>query len=383
MEDLNFYGDCDAKIEKAEQPQIGKQNTVSKKATEKKEAKTFLKEIYKKSEASRKQIEKSHSIKRCDCRVVENAGLLYNDHSACYERFCCNHKCKEFPLGSVAYFICDEKLEDLYIPEKAKVHFGIVQEHFSDRTALQLYKVNVVEKIDGVPTSEIFFPTEWVRLPKKWDYNTSFFKLTYERDERAKEVFINSPESIIEGIKSGALIKQRNIHEYTYGIVTSDDPQFRKEIDIPKGCYRIERKYGQGFTEHDTISLYFNRLFHTYEEAKQSLDEIITRRKNEIERITNLTDYEYAVEEIERVVNLYQGLCKKSDEEANQYKDWLLSLKNIERVEVRLHYQEIQWRYTIPAGYKSCVRKSQKWNYIDLRDTTHWSNEAFVRHLSE
>lgn len=305
----------------------------------------------------------------CNGGMMDN---LYNDYCKTAR---CNHKCKEFPVGSVAYFIkYDER------SNKFEIKFGIVEEHYSNETILQLYSLKTVEKINGIPTDEIDFPTQWEKLPKDYSHDTQLFEHTVELDRRGENVFINSPESIIKGIEDGILIEEKQNYDCCYKAEFSDDKDTNEYV--PRDCYRIQKKWLCNHYEPTVIGIKLEKLFHTYEQAKEKARQIQTERQKERDRINNLTDYEYVVEEIERVVSFFKAVCGVSDKKTQEYKEWLLSLDNLEKVEVRFHFNCIQWRYVTPPHKK--LNKPNKWKEIELGDyLQYWSDEAIEKHFAK
>ena len=53
---------------------------------------------------------------------------------------------------------------------------------------------------------------------------------------------------------------------------------------------------------------------------------------------------------------LWEGLSGSSENEVKQYRDWLLGMKNVEDIEVRLSGGNIQWKYW----------KNKRWMNIEL-----------------
>ena len=75
-----------------------------------------------------------------------------------------------------------------------------------------------------------------------------------------------------------------------------------------------------------------------------------------LERMANMSEYDWAVELIEQTLNQWKTFQNATDEEVNGYRTWLLSMKNVEDIETRMSLGNIQWKYL----------KNKKWNNIVL-----------------
>lgn len=105
-------------------------------------------------------------------------------------------------------------------------------------------------------------------------------------------------------------------------------------------------------TSYNSCSIRPDKVYFTYQEAKAEVEEYLT----EFRRQAALSDYEWAVEEIDKTLNHWKKFQDATDEEVNVYRDWLLSMKNVEEIETRISLGNIQWKY----------EKNKKWNNIVL-----------------
>ena len=63
-----------------------------------------------------------------------------------------------------------------------------------------------------------------------------------------------------------------------------------------------------------------------------------------------------AVEAIDKTLNHWKVFQDATDEEVSSYRKWLLSMKDVEKIETRMSLGNIQWKY----------EKNKKWNNIVL-----------------
>lgn len=248
---------------------------------------------------------------------------------------------KEISVGSVAYFLTPDKTG------KKSIKFGVVEGHYSSEICLQLYDFCERRLIDGVPVEMIEFPTKWQKLPKGWSYDTKLFQLgfrdlpSYDTEllqlgfralpGYTRTILINNPIEILQAIKDGILVKVQDIDYW----------HFESVIDKNKG-WRIERKppyYGEIHPSYASIRR--DEVYATYEQAKSALD----AEEAELKRQAALSDYDWSVEQIDRVLNRWAKLNGVSDEEKQKCRDRILSLDKVEDVEVRLTSDGIQWKY--------------------------------------
>lgn len=240
---------------------------------------------------------------------------------------------KNFPIGTVVYFVEQEKNGFRKV-----VRFGTVLEHYSGEIAIQLYDFKETRTINGIPYNEFETPTRWKKLPKNWTYNTELFKLSNEKlNITTKDL---SPESIITEINAGNLVPVNKI-DYSY---------IEVEYDNHSG-YRLVRKYESYDYHADIICVQWNKIYATWEEAQKIVDEY----DSEMERQKNLSDYDWSVEQIDNALNRWVNFYNISSEEKESIRNRLLALGNIEDLEVRIFGQRIQWKYW----------KNKKWNNME------------------
>ena len=86
------------------------------------------------------------------------------------------------------------------------------------------------------------------------------------------------------------------------------------------------------------MSIVSPKLYFKYDEAKKVVDENIA----EFKRQASLTNYEWAVEKIDNILGWWKFLNGATNEDVEIYRNWILSLKNVEDVDVRICQNNIQ-----------------------------------------
>lgn len=107
--------------------------------------------------------------------------------------------------------------------------------------------------------------------------------------------------------------------------------------------------YGEDSSTGETVPN--SKLYRTFEEAAKERDEIITEYK----RQAALTDYEWSVEQIDKVLGLWKYMTSASQEQYDNVRSRLLAMKNVEDLVVRHGISGLQWKY----------EKNSRWSNIE------------------
>lgn len=243
---------------------------------------------------------------------------------------------KRFNPGDIVYW-CHQRGHEY------SVHYGMVDEQFSDAVVIDYIVPRERRRVDGVPINEFHSEQRYRKLPKGWTYNTKLFELTWDDfapEEKEFVLDISKPETLKEAYDKGYLVKDNTIF---HGVI---------EAEITKDGFRIVKKYPRDLYHIDHVSIRPDKVYFTYEEAKKEVDENIA----EFHRQAALSDYEWSVEQIDKTLKRLQIINAVSDKEVKAYRDWLLGMKDVENIETRLWGNKIQWKYW----------KNTRWNYIEL-----------------
>ena len=239
---------------------------------------------------------------------------------------------KRFNQGDIVYWCRQEG-------HTYTVEFGMVDEQFSDAVYVDLLALRENRFINGVLVTDFQSETKYKKLPKDWTYNTVLWKETYD-------------ESLVADAKGKLISNPQDVKDlYDKGVLVKSSTKFHGEIEaeITNDGYRIVKKHPmwrKPIITHTSIRP--DRLYYTYDEA---LQEVITHQE-ELKRQASLSDLEWSIEQIDKV--LRRSMLSKDD--AAKYREWLLSMSNVEDIEVRLFGGDIQWKY----------EKNKKWNSIEL-----------------
>lgn len=269
---------------------------------------------------------------------------LLNENKGCVsDKPCtnnCNIQCKIFPIGSIVYYV-----EKLLLASKTPyyVNWGVVKEHYPGQVTLQLYEPRDLRTIEGVPIKEFHTPTKWRKLPKDWSYDSKLFTID---TPNVKTPCCNNQEEILKMIQDGVLVE----------VIENDHAEFHAEISKTNG-WRIIRTYNyhavwQSSLPKNRITMNVTDLYSTYDEAQAVINDIYAEWKRQSE----LSDYEWSVEQIDKVLDKWSGIHHIDAETKNRYRDWILQLDKVENVEIRTSNGEVEWKYW----------KNTRWKTIQL-----------------
>lgn len=257
----------------------------------------------------------------------------------------------EFPNGSVAYYIYYRGLG------KLGVEFGIVEENYADSVALHLYTFPDGRCIDGIPWDRYETPSEWRRIPKSskvlgetlCDCLSQRTTIQYppifeeNKDLIGRIVTRTTPdtlsEDVLEAVQKGILVSR--------DAVRSVVPE--TESDSRRCYYRITADWRSAPYRPTYITMYLHELYHTYRDAQEEIE----RRRQEAIRLQNLSDYDFAVEEIDRTLDRWKAVYRIPDDVVRETRQKLLSLPETENVLVRLYMGNVEWRYERNKKWKS------------------------------
>ena len=234
---------------------------------------------------------------------------------------------KRFNKGDIVYWCHREEYG-------YSVQYGLVDEQFSDAVIVDYIVPRERRIIDGIPIDEFKSEERYRKLPKGWTYNTKLFELTNEvLGEEEKEFLenckINNPKRIKEAYNKGYLVKKAKIFGGNI------------ESEVTNKGFRIVKKWPMFVPYITHVSIRPDKVYFTYEEAKKEADDNIA----ELNRQAELSEYDWCVEQIDKTLSRFKFYKGLSDEEINQYREWILGLDNIENIETRISGGEIQWRY--------------------------------------
>lgn len=250
---------------------------------------------------------------------------------------------KRFCQGDIVYWCGRDRFG------KPQVKWGMVDEQFSDAVCIDFLDRKENRYIDGIPIYEYYLNQstyKYKKLPKGWTWNTKLYEVETreipEEEELLKNARIDDPVAIKKLYDAGLLVKC--------------ETKFRGTIhtNIEKGKgYKVVLEYPlwEKFQEERT-SVRPDKVYSTYKEAQDEVDAI----NAEFLRQSQLSDYDWAVEEIDKTLDHWMIATGSTPEERNKYREWILAMDHVEDIETRVSMGYIQWKYY----------DKKKWNDIEL-----------------
>lgn len=223
------------------------------------------------------------------------------------------------------------------------VEYGMVIDHYSDSVLLDILDIAERRKVDGKPIEQMPFIGEWHKLPKGWTYNTKLFDITTDYSDFPEWVWgikIDDPEQLKRAYDEGYLVKAKT---KTCGHV---------ETEITKQGYRLVVRGDTPSKRGKTHAIQPKLVYSTFAEAKAEVDAYMA----ELHRQSELTDYEWSVEQIDKELDKWQRNYSIADDIKKLYRDWILSLKNVEEISVRIFYGKPQMKR----------EKQRTWHNIEI-----------------
>lgn len=247
----------------------------------------------------------------------------------------------EFPIGSVVYFVDKYRVDPYTRSAKWCVSYGIVDENYTYEVCVQLLDWRDTTLVNGIPKKELVTPTRWQKLPNGWSYDTKLIDITIPSIKFDRQDYrIENPSDILEMYNKGYLVK----------VEDNDYYDIRTEVTKKDG-WRIVRsiEYGDAGKHPNYKSLNLRDVYKTYQEAQNVIDE----HEKELRRQAELTDYEWAVEQIDRELNRATAI---TDLERQQIRDWILQRYRVEDIEFRYAFGTFEWKYL----------KNKKWMEVGV-----------------
>ena len=245
----------------------------------------------------------------------------------------------KFQSGDVVYWVGRHR----HSPYEYYVDYGIVDEEFSDAVCIDRLHIRDNRYINDVPYKEFPSVTKWQKLPKGWTYNTELFAMEWRNNDWAvlNTLRIDNPEDIKKALELGILVYLKDY----------DQTVPHSEIDKKIG-WRIRKEHDDSVYVYPHVILQKDNAFKTYAEAQAVID----AQEAEWKRQSELTDEEWAVEQIDHDLQRWAKIYSKSPEEVQKVRDFLLGMDKVEDIETRVFDGDFQWKYW----------KNKKWRTIVL-----------------
>ena len=232
---------------------------------------------------------------------------------------------RHLPIGTIVYYI--EKRGDY----NWTINWGKIIDHYPSVVVLELYDNRETRIVDGIPYDDLPWRTPFKKLPKKWSYDTKLYNMSYveypkEIKDEMDSLDFSKPQNIQKAIDKGYIVPKSKI----------DYSHIEVEIKRNEG-YRLCKKTYQDEYHPPTATEKIWEIFTDYCDAQKYREEHYA----EINFEANMTDYEWAVYQIDRTLStsLYDETRKM------EVREILLGMDKVEDIETRFSFGGIQWKY--------------------------------------
>lgn len=278
-----------------------------------------------------------------------------------YKEFCKKER-PEMNVGDIAYWV------EGNFQHGWKVKFGVIDEIYHDGYIANYITSNKYLKVwlDGklhiikdCKTMYSYFENlSWRKLPSNWTYDTILFRHEYVlADETAGNVSIKDSEQIKTMLNNKKLIREKDSLTHSHLVTSTIDDGKWKPVLETKGFYNKPSIIPSDIFLDKTMT------FDNYDDAKILADKI----KQEQTFISSMNDKDYA---IFGIINNLDRACHCStyltENDAKKIHKYMLTRKDIARIESRVTSEGFQWRYF----------DEKKWHTVKpdtlLNDGTKW-----------
>ena len=233
---------------------------------------------------------------------------------------------------------------------RREIRWGVVDDEFTDGVLVSRYVVKDYQTCDGVSVRDIEFPTKWKQLPKGWTWNTRLFEsgcsLVGEELDLANRFIrgeFDGNKDMLRGmIAEGILVPALDTMHFDNGHV---------EAEVEDGRFRLVYRHNKWSHEIGQATYRWNELYSTYQVAES----VIEAEVAEWQRISNLSDYDYAVWDMDDRLRKWRT-PNMTDEYIAKIREWLLQLKDFEDYEFR----------GVAGGFQYKKAKNQKWLTVGI-----------------
>lgn len=238
-------------------------------------------------------------------------------------------------VGKVVYFV---ELRG----RNPQVRYGIItaiDKNVVDPVMVDFLELREHRYVKGIPIEE-FNDTQWRKIPKEWRGDSRLietglvYRLHSWEQELLKKCTMDNPESIKELYDKGILVTKDKIVGWHIETEINRNNEYRIVKKIPHWTIT----YGED--KRTFTSLSESNVYLTYKEALEAKKAIEDKWKAE----AALSDYEWSIREIDKV------LCFFPEADRGKYKEKLLSMENVEDLEIRKRLEKLEYRYFTPKS---------------------------------
>lgn len=238
-------------------------------------------------------------------------------------------------VGKVVYFV---EIRG----RKPQVRYGIITaicEKAAEPVIIDFLEIREHRYVKGIPIEE-FTSTQWRKIPKEWREDSRLietglvYRLHSWEQELLKKCTVDNPEGIKELYDKGILVTKGKIVRWHIETEINRNNEYRIVKKIPHWTIT----YGEDKRTFTTLPE--NKVYLTYKAALEEKKVIEDRWKAE----AALSDYEWSVREIDKVLRFFP------ETDRGKYREKLLSMENVDDLEIRKRLDKLEYRYFAPKS---------------------------------
>lgn len=274
-----------------------------------------------------------------------------------------------YEAGDIVYFInYDRKV--LKINRHYRVDVGMVYDDcfWNNEVKISLLVSKDNRLVNGVPYNDFKTPTKIMSFEKN-DKNLKYYEIydkyvdiTYQKSSFSyKDLNISNRDEIAKYVLSKDLVPLAEIDNSYISLIYENngkDYYLTREYDKYFNPYIYVPKYCNQFVWENDDKLYYSDIFSVgfdYNKIKVLCDNLNKLQELHKEKIDNMTELDFVIEEIDDVCNKYNKMYCDDIYYTRAVKQWLLAKKNADKLCVRLYCGDIQWKY----------EQNSKWQKVD------------------
>lgn len=286
-----------------------------------------------------------------------------------------------FEAGDIVYFINYNKNEQK-INRHYRVDIGMVYDDcfWNNEVKISLLVPKNNRLINGVPYNDFKTPTKIMSFEKNdknlnhYEIYDKYVDITYQKSSLSyKDISVSNRDEIAKYVLSKDLVPLAKIDNSYINLICDDNCKsyyLTREYNKYFNPYIYVPKYCNQFVWENADKLYYSNIFSVgfdYNKIKTLCDDLNKLQNFHKEKIDNMTELDFVIEEIDDVCGKYNKIYCDDIYYTQAVKQWLLAKKNADELCVRLYCGDIQWKY----------EKNSRWQEVakDEIDTIIFMNE--------
>jgi len=245
---------------------------------------------------------------------------------------------KELPVGAIVFYIKQHGM-------KKKIMWGKIADRYPHQIVLELFDVFESRLINGIPYNEFVPDERYQKLPKGWSYDTKLYDQSY------KEIPAEMWETFrkFSGFASYNPQDIQKVIDVGYFVPVSTIDYSHIEVDYQNHVgFRLVKKMYRDEYHPTNITLNYQDVYDNYNDAEK----VVEQHEEEMRIESEMSDFEWSIYQIDHELNRAFNM---TENQRMKCREMILSMDNVEDIEVRVFSGCIQWKYW----------KNKRWNNIN------------------